>query len=168
VTTGNHAGRSIERARNRQIEYERAVEDGYAPPGGGGGVITARVAEIGDDHLVCQTLDADGLDAGELLVAKPFWLRRSSLDGVTIDGWTYTWIADDEFEVANAQYTATALVSPPWVPDELLGGDPGLPTIKVAIGVGYTGVTVDDVALADEAIADGRTLRVLTVTRTGS
>ena len=52
-----------------------------------------KIVTIEDDHLTCRTQSADGtVDAAEtpIKVAKPTFCRRTGIDGITRDGWSYS------------------------------------------------------------------------------
>lgn len=79
-----------------------------------------RIKSVGADHLVCRTWDGTTEGTLDLLVAKPYLLRRTPFDGQTRDGITYTYSSDIAREADDGSTTETQVVVPSWVADDII------------------------------------------------
>lgn len=43
------------------------------------------------DYITCHTWDGDSAGSADIVVAKPYLLRKTPMDGVERDGYTYSW-----------------------------------------------------------------------------
>lgn len=88
--------------------------------GGGGGSIQLLYKSMGPDHLVCHSWD--GVTEGEedILVAKPFLLRRTPFDGLTRNGIAYTYSDDHQREAAAGDTTEPQVIVSPYVPGDII------------------------------------------------
>jgi hypothetical protein len=63
--------------------------------------IQMRVKSVQGDYLTCRALDAQGVeDTGDVLVLKPWTLRRTPFEGKTVAGVAYTYNSNIE-RIAN-------------------------------------------------------------------
>jgi len=68
------------------------------------------IVGVQDDYLVCRTIAADGtLGIDDVLILKPFTLRRTPFDGLTVDGVSYVYVSNTE---RIADLTDTYLITP--------------------------------------------------------
>lgn len=74
---------------------------------GGSPVIVLELVTHNDDYLVCQDADLNTYN-----VAKPFELRRSSFDTLTVEGVTYTYTSASEREATDGVDTETQFITP--------------------------------------------------------
>jgi len=68
------------------------------------------IVSVQDDYLVCRTIASDGtIGTEDVLILKPFTLRRTPFDGLTVDGVSYIYVSDTE---RIADLTDTYLITP--------------------------------------------------------
>lgn len=95
-----------------------------------------RVMSVGDDHLVCQAWDWDTATASgvNVNVAKPYGLRKSTSDGTTQNGITYTF-TNGYTRTADDGDEETQIIVPAYdLYDDNI----------IMVSVGNTGVTVGE------------------------
>lgn len=86
-----------------------------------------------DDYLVVRAMDQeDTVDDADLILAKPFTLRKTPYDGKTVNDVQYTYSSSSVRQCTAGGFTWTERLTPPYAQeDELLaiigfGGTPGL------------------------------------------
>lgn len=105
-----------------------------------------RVQSVKDDHLVCRRYDArnDKLGPKDVAVAKPWMLRKSSLDGrsgVAFHGWSetfdYSYDSDRKRTVTRNSdaETQTEVVTPDYLTDDGSGNGETIVAVYVPTGL---------------------------------
>lgn len=98
---------------------------------GGGSGVYGTIASIEDDYITVTPISG----TGTLIVAKPYYLRRSTFDTLTVDGIEYTY-SDSQTRIAdNGSGTEDQEIVPPYVV-----GD-GIMVIATPDGNGVTDAT---------------------------
>lgn len=103
------------------------------------GAIVAQfvVASVGDDHLVCRTWDGSNQGDADVLVAKPWLLRKTPFHGLTLNGKTYIYDSGTARNVDDGNEDEDQVIIPSYT-------DPSGAVIYAVRGVvGGTGVVVE-------------------------
>jgi len=110
-----------------------------APPARKAGLeaVRMRVQSVSDDHLVCRPWRGGDISAVDILVAKPWELRKTGWDGETIGGITYTYSSGTARSATDGVDTENQVIGPPYT---LSGGYVDLVAIRNVQG--GTDVTV--------------------------
>lgn len=106
-------------------------------PQGGAKVAQFIVKSVGDDHLVCRTWD--GVNEGEtdVMIAKPWLLRKTPFHGLTLNGKTYSYDSGTARNVDDGNEDEDQVIIPSYT-------DPSGAVIYAVRGVvGGTGVVVE-------------------------
>ena len=101
----------------------------------GGGSQQFKVKSIGNDHVICNTWDGVTLGTVDVVVAKPYHLRRSTWHSVTRDGWTYSYSTGSSRTATNGDSSATHVIFEAYAAGDVIYADRP---------VGGTGVTFND------------------------
>lgn len=81
-----------------------------------------RVKSVYADLLVCRTWDGADEGGEDVLVAKPYLLRRSPFDGQTRDGISYAYTSHFERTATLDEETEDQVIVPSYVEDDLIYG----------------------------------------------
>lgn len=148
--------RSVEyTVRAQQVrEAQKSNNDNAFPaiPGspallGGPMGMLVRVKSVQDDYLVCRAWDGVTEGVSDLLVAKPYLLRRTPFHGKTVNGLTYSFVSATQVSVTSGTTTETWVITRPYSENDLLFVAPA----------GSTGVNYGTVAVTlFDLNADGR------------
>jgi hypothetical protein len=108
-------------------------------------LLQAMIYEIGDDVLTCHYIfpDENGVDVAdtshEVLVWKPWTLRRTPFDGKTVNGINYTYVSEHERSAVEGAVEEDQLVTPDYFVNAIIFVAP----INVAPVNGYSDDMID-------------------------
>lgn len=104
------------------------------------GAVRLRVISESNDYVTCRLADDTGGTGETFKVAKPRELQRSAFDGVTIDGWLYTYSSTTSRTLSKAgESDITETLRPPYIDPD---GTPHIFEIAAVLSQqGGTGVT---------------------------
>jgi hypothetical protein len=88
----------------------------HAPPARKAGLeaVRMRVQSVSEDHLVCRTWKGGESGTVDILVAKPWELRKTGWDGQTIDGITYTYSSGTARSATDGVDTENQVITSPY------------------------------------------------------
>lgn len=86
---------------------------------------------LDDDHLVCRTWDGDAEGDTDILVAKPWDLRRTPFDGLTVNGIAYTYDTAIRREANDGETTEWQVITPDYYEDAEIYAAKGRTTVVI-------------------------------------
>lgn len=150
------------RHQNEPVEAINRMMTGVGPPRqvaarvGGGAAIVSAVAQFKltqsaadfPDHLVCRTWDGETQGDDDVLIAKPWLLRRTPFDGRLRGSIRYTYQTPIHREARIGNNSEDQIIIPAYRIDDLIYASKAI--------VGGTSVIWEDVPLDWLAWTDGR------------
>jgi len=83
-------------------------------------IVQLVIVSVEDDHLVCHSWDGETAGNTDILVAKPYLLRRTPFDGGERDGVSYDYTSSIQRTATKDATTETQVIVPTYVADDVI------------------------------------------------